>query len=104
MDPIIDYLQDSKLPKDKNKARKLRLKAIRYTLLEGEVFRKSFSGPLLRFLMKEESQTVLRMIYSRECGNHSGGQSLAYKALTTGYFWPYMMQDAHDYSKSYKKC
>ena len=34
MDPIIDYLQDSKFPKDKNKVRKLRLKAARYTLLE----------------------------------------------------------------------
>ena len=28
MNPIIDYLQDSKLPEDKNKARKLRLKDI----------------------------------------------------------------------------
>ena len=30
MDPIIDYLKDSNLPEDKNKARKLRMKATRY--------------------------------------------------------------------------
>ena len=33
MDLIIDYLKDSKLPKDKSQARKLRLKVARNTLL-----------------------------------------------------------------------
>ena len=51
--PIIDYLKDSKLPEDTNQARKLRLKVARYTLLEGVLFKKSFSGPLLRCVMKE---------------------------------------------------
>ena len=36
MNQIIDYLQDSKLPEDKNKARNLRLKVVRYVLLEGK--------------------------------------------------------------------
>ena len=47
MDPIIDYLKNGKEPGDKNQARKLRIKAARYTLLEGGLYKKSFSGPLL---------------------------------------------------------
>ena len=47
MDPIIDYLKNSKEPEDKNQARKLRIKAARYTLLDGGLYKKSFSGPLL---------------------------------------------------------
>ena len=47
MDPIVDYLINGKEPEDKNQARKLRIKAARYTLLEGKLYKKSFSGPLL---------------------------------------------------------
>ena len=35
MDPIIDYLKNSKEPGDKNQATKLWIKAAIYTLLEG---------------------------------------------------------------------
>ena len=104
MYPIIDYLKDSKLLEDRNQARKLRLKAAWYMLLEGALFKKSLSILLLSCVMKEESQIVLKTIHSGICGNHSGGRSLAHKALTTRYFWLYMTQDAQDYAKSYKKC
>ena len=102
--PVIDYLKNSKEPEDKNQARKLRIKAARYTLLEGGLYKKTFSGPLLRCITKEEFEVVLKSIHSGVCGNHSGGQSLAHKALIVGYFWPYMMQDAQDFSKKCKKC
>ena len=47
MDPIIDYLKNSKEPEDKNQARKLLIKAAKYTLLDGGLYKNSFSGPLL---------------------------------------------------------
>ena len=72
MDPIIDYLQDSRLPEDRNQVRKLRLKATRHLLLEGVLFKKSFSRKLLRYVMKEESQTVLKTIHLGVCANHCG--------------------------------
>ena len=54
MKPIIDYLKNSRLLlEDKNEARKLRLKATRYTLVDKTLIRKSFSGPLLRCVTKE---------------------------------------------------
>ena len=91
---IVDYLKDSKFSKDKNEARKLRLKDARYTLIDEILFRKSFSRPLLRCVSKKESQTILKTIHLGVCGNHFGGRSLAHKAITVGYFCPYMMQDA----------
>ena len=45
MNSIIDYLKDSKLPEDRNQARKLRLKAAKHTLIDEVLLRKSFSGP-----------------------------------------------------------
>ncbi|KAL5555669.1 hypothetical protein UlMin_037905 [Ulmus minor] len=84
MDPLIEYLTICKEPEDKNQARKLRIKAARYTILDGVLYNKSFSEPLLRCLTKEESEVVLKSIHSGVCGNHYGGRSLAHKALTTG--------------------
>lgn len=40
MNPIIDYLRNSKMLEDKNQARKLRLRADMNTLLDGMLFRK----------------------------------------------------------------
>ncbi len=80
MDPIINYLKNCKEPDDKNQARKLRVKAARYTLLDEVLYKKSFSEPLLRCITKEKSEAVLKSIHSRVCGNHLGGRSLAHKA------------------------
>ncbi|KAL5578611.1 hypothetical protein UlMin_011053 [Ulmus minor] len=104
MKEIIDFLQKLILPEDKAKARKTRLKAARYALIRGVLYRKSFSGPLLRCLTKEETVEVLNAIHSGVCGNHSGGRSLAHKAITAGYFWPYMMKDAIKFVKKCEKC
>ena len=94
MDPIIDYLKICKESEDKNQARRLRIKAARYTLLDGVLYKKSFLGPLLQCITREESEVILKTIHLGICENHSRGRSLAHKAFMVGYFWPYMMQDA----------
>ena len=103
MKPIIDYLGNSKLLEDKNDTRKLRLKAATYALIDGILFRKSFSGPLLRCVSEEKSRMILQVKHSRVCGNYFRGRSLAHKAITVGYFWPYMIQEVQDYAKKFKK-
>ena len=52
MNPIIDYLKNCKEPEDKSEARKLRIKAARYTLLDEVLYKKSFSGLLLRCITR----------------------------------------------------
>ena len=86
MDRIVDYLKNCKEPEDKNQARKLRIKAARYTLLDEVLYKKSFFGLLLQCITREEFEAVLKSIHSRVCGNHIGGRSLAHKALTARYF------------------
>ena len=55
MKEIVDFLQESILPKDKTRARKIRMKATRYTIVKEVLYKKLFSGPLLRCLMKDEA-------------------------------------------------
>ena len=91
MKEIIDFLQESIFPKNKTKAQKIRLKTARYTIVRGIFYKKSFSEPLLIFLTKSEATKVLNVIHYGVCGNHLEGRSLAYKAVTIGYFWSYLM-------------
>ena len=72
MNLIMNYLKDFEVPKDKNQARKLRIKAVRYIMLEGVLYKKSFSGPLLRCITKEESIAILKSIHSGVYDNHYG--------------------------------
>ncbi|XP_059654984.1 uncharacterized protein LOC132301775 [Cornus florida] len=104
MDPIFTYLERGELPNSKEAPRQLRAKAAKYLIISGELFRLSFSGPYLRCLTPTESRGVLKQLHNGECGNHSGGGSLAHKALTQGYFWPYMAREVEEYSGKSDRC
>ena len=59
MTPIVQYLKDGQLLEDKNKARLLRLKAARYILYDGQLYRRGFSTPLLKCVDLEEGNYIL---------------------------------------------
>ena len=103
-DPIRSYLENGAQPEDKGEARRLRLKAARYSMIEGELFRRSFDGPLLRCVREQDQKYVLQQLHSGVCGSHTGGRSLAHRVLSAGYYWPYMMQGAKDFSRKCLKC
>ncbi|XP_074314746.1 uncharacterized protein LOC141649982 [Silene latifolia] len=102
--PYQDWLQNDTLPADKKEVRSFKMRASRFVLIDGVLFRKSHAGPYLRCLDKEEAQAVLHAIHSGECGNHAGGRSLSNKALRQGYFWPTMRKDAMEYAKKCDAC
>ena len=104
MNPIIMYLLHGDFPENKNEARNLQIKAARYALIGNHLYLKSFTGPYLRCLNLEDVRRLLEEIHEGVCGNHSGGRSLAHKALTVDYYWPYMMTEAKEYVKKCDKC
>ncbi|XP_024027555.1 uncharacterized protein LOC112093419 [Morus notabilis] len=81
MDPIIRYMVDDELPKDRQLAKRTRYQASRYTMHDDILYRRGYSTPLLRCLGEEEVKNVLSEVHSRICGNHAMRQSLAYKIL-----------------------
>ncbi|KAK3010864.1 hypothetical protein RJ639_012970 [Escallonia herrerae] len=55
MDTIIKFLSTGELPSERHEARNLHVKAARYTLVEGVLYKKSVSLPYLRCLRLSES-------------------------------------------------
>ena len=60
--------------------------------------------PLLKCATLSEAKYIMREIHEGICGNHAGGQSLAFKALRQGYFWLTMKTDYIEYTRKCNKC
>jgi hypothetical protein len=83
---IIDYLQGGALPSEKKSAVHLRMKAGRFTIVNGMLYKRGFTLPLLKCISPEEGNYILREIHERICGSHSGGRALAHKAVRVGFY------------------
>ena len=87
MTPIVSYLKDRKLLEGKDEAKKLRVRAARYVLMDEVLYKRGFSQPYLRRLSPDEANYVLREVHEGACGNHLGARSLIHKSSvedTTG--------------------
>ncbi|GKV27129.1 hypothetical protein SLEP1_g36334 [Rubroshorea leprosula] len=103
-DSIVSFLRDGVILEDKQEAMKLRKKASRYTLVDGVLYKRSFSLPLLRCLNPYETKYALREVHVGVCGSHIGAQTLAHKVLRQGYYWPNMYKDATQFVQRRQKC
>jgi hypothetical protein len=91
---IVDYLQNGALPSEKKSAMQLRMKAGRFTMVNGTLYKRGFTLPLLKCISPEEGNYILREIHEGICGNHYGARVLAHKAIRVGFYWPNMNKDS----------
>ncbi|XP_025661750.1 uncharacterized protein [Arachis hypogaea] len=104
LDPITNFLELSKLPDDEKAAKTLRREAARYAIIQGQLFRKGLSQPLLKCLHPDQTDYVLREVHEGCCGHHIGGKALARKLIRAGYYWPSMMKDSREFVRKCVKC
>ena len=88
MTPIVGYLKEGKLLQGRDEARKLRIKSVKYILMDEVLYKRGFSKPYLRCLALNEANYVLREVHKGACGNHSGARSLVHKVIRVSYYWP----------------
>ena len=104
MDPIIRFLNEGELPEDKAEAKKIRWMASQYVILDGTLYKRSFSQPLLKCLGPTDADYALREVHEGICGDHLGGRSLAYKIIRQGYYWPSIQKDSADFVRKCDQC
>ena len=105
MDPIAQFLKDDILPEEKMEADKVRKKAPSYWLSQDDkLYRRSFSGPYLLCVHPDQTESLLEEMHEGICGSHTGGRSLAHRAITQGYWWPNMQREALEYVKKCDQC
>ncbi|KAK2456096.1 hypothetical protein QL285_003492 [Trifolium repens] len=104
MTPVYNYLANDTLPSDEKEAAAVKRRACSYALLDGTLYRRGFSIPLLKCIEEDKVDYILREIHEGINSQHLGGRSLARKALRDGYYWPTMQQDSKEHVKKCDKC
>ncbi|XP_072071625.1 uncharacterized protein [Arachis hypogaea] len=102
--PFLEYINTGIVPRDELNPQHFRRKASLYTNIAGELYRRSFSQPLLKCLNKDEAKEVMDEVHEGVCGNHIGGRALAAKIIRTEYYWPTMKRDCITKVKTCDKC
>ena len=72
MDPIRLYIATGELPDDRNRAHKIQIQSVRFSLIDGQLYKQSLGGPYLKCLTPEQGQFVLAELHEGICGNHPG--------------------------------
>ena len=88
--PTLSYLKDGRLPLNPEEVKKIKKRAVRFTMLNDEFYKRGFSQPYLRCVEEEEAKYVLEEVHGGICGDHMGAKSLVQKIMREGYFWPTM--------------
>jgi hypothetical protein len=88
----------------KTKARFLKWKALKFFILEGNLYWNDPRGILLNCLLKDEADRVLQDFHAGDCGSHLSWKTTANKILRVGFYWPTLFVDVHQKVTSFHKC
>ncbi|VFQ64364.1 unnamed protein product [Cuscuta campestris] len=90
---LMEYLMDGSLPEQDDRARKVKLRAPRFQVLDGKLYKRAFGGPLLRCLTNREAERVIAKVHEGVCAAHQMFRTLSQRIILLGYYWPTIVQD-----------
>ncbi|VFR01737.1 unnamed protein product [Cuscuta campestris] len=90
---LMEYLMDGTLPEQDDRARKVKLRAPRFQVLDGKLYKRAFGGPLLRCLTNREAERVMAEVHEGVCAAHQMSRTLSQRIILLGYYWPTIVQD-----------
>ncbi|VFQ75007.1 unnamed protein product [Cuscuta campestris] len=90
---LMEYLMDGTLPEQDDWARKVKLRAPRFQVLDGKLYKRAFGGPLLRCLTNREAERVIAEVHEGVCAAHQMSRTLSQRIILLGYYWPTIVQD-----------
>jgi ribonuclease HI len=101
--PITLLLQGYYHPGDVNEAKRLKHRSRDFTLIEGHLYKKGISQPMLKCVTETEGLQILREVHSGTCGSHSGPRALA-AMMRQGFYWPAIVCAANRVTRSCEAC
>ncbi|VFQ68794.1 unnamed protein product [Cuscuta campestris] len=63
MDDLVRYYMTGQFPEDEDRVRKVKLRAPRFQMLDGRLYKRAFGGPLLRCLTRAEAERVIAEVH-----------------------------------------
>jgi hypothetical protein len=94
--PIVEYMENPTGITD----RKVKYRALSYTIIGNELFKKTPEGVLLKCLSETEAYLAIANVHSGSCGAHQAGHKMKWLLFRQGLYWPSMLKDCIEYAKS----
>jgi hypothetical protein len=103
---IIYFLLNLQSPPDldKSKFRSLKLKSVKYCIINQTLFWKDPNGILLRCVDEEEAKQIFFDLHQGVCGGHHHWNATAFKILRAGYYWNVLFSDIFSQVRACEPC
>jgi ribonuclease HI len=85
--PYLAYLARGELPEDPIHHRQVMRCSKAFTIINGELYKRSTTGVLQRCIAQEDIIALLREIHEGTCGHHASSRTLIAKAFRSGFYW-----------------
>lgn len=90
MDPVKKHLEIEDELKDKETKKKLRNKVTRNTIIDRDLYKRTFTMPDLKCISEEDTVYTLKEMHEGVCVKHIGARATTYKLFRRGYYCPTM--------------
>jgi hypothetical protein len=102
--PYLAYLIRGELPEDTIHRRQIMRRSKPFTIIQGELYKRSTTGVLQRCIAPEDGIALLREIHEGTCGHHANSRTLVAKAFHSGFYWLSALHDAKNIVKRCDAC
>jgi transposase InsO family protein len=92
--PYLAYLIQGELPEDTIHRRQIMRRSKAFTIIQGELDKRSTTRVLERCIAPEDGITLLKDIHEGTCGHHASSRTLVAKAFCSGFYWLSALHDA----------
>ena len=90
----LNYLLHDMLPTDKTEARRLARRAKSFVLVEGELYKRRYTGILKLCIPIEQGRLLLSNIHGGVYGHHTASRTLVGNTFRQGFYWPTAVANA----------
>jgi transposase InsO family protein len=103
-DKYIAWMDRGELPSDRSEAGRIARMAKPFTLVDGELYKRTASGVLQRCIPIPQGCELLRDIHAGVCGHHAAPRTLMGNAFRQGFYWPTAVTDASEIVRTCEGC
>jgi hypothetical protein len=77
---------NKKLPEDEVQKRQIEHRSKAYTIIDGQLYKRSTSGVFMKCISQVDRIEILREIHEGECRHHAAARPLVAKAFRHGFY------------------